>query len=143
MAALSDATLTIDTNEMTYIDSHGDSHVVNNAETIVFDLSAGVFYAPKTDDGLICTDGYTLYVEKDPTYSRFLVVTDATAAVWPIAGTLAFIEDASSGGGRVLWDIRSVTIDDIDEPTELTEMVLERRDDPQVTITLTTITMSQ
>lgn len=142
MAADDDATLTIDTNEMTYIDKTGDSHVVNNAETIVFALSAGV-YTVITDNGLVCADGYTFYIEKDPNLTKLLVPTDATASIRPTVGTITVVEDAVSGGDRVIWDVRSATINDVDEPTDLTELIMERRDDPQVTITLSSVTMAQ
>lgn len=140
MAAFNDATVTIDTNEMTYTDRHEQTHVVNNAQTFVFELAAVssvAKYKVKTDT-LTCVDGYKLEISTEGEKSSFITGADATAAT--DAGSLWFIED---DGYQAEWHIRTVTINDIDEPTELTAMVLERNDNPMVTMTLTTITMDQ
>lgn len=142
MAAHDDATMTIDTNEWTYIDLFGNPHVVNNGETVVWDLSAGENYVVKTDNGIVCTDGYTFNFEKNPTFTKMLVTADATAALYPKAGTWTIVEDTRSGRKRHIWNIVSVTIDNVDQPTSLT-ITLESRRNKTLRMTLTSITMAQ
>ena len=139
MGAHDDATMTIDTSEMLYTDQNGVTSYVNNAETIVWDLiaaaSSAEVYEPKSVPILDLADGRKLRVDMDR--SHLQVNTDATARL--NAGSLWVEED---NGYRAEWKCRTVTIDDIDEPTEFTA-TFERVDNPMVTMTLTTVTMSQ
>lgn len=142
MAANDDATVTIDTGEMVYTDKGGQTHTVTNAETFVFDLIAattGSNYQPlSSGNRLACTDGTDLHVISYPTYSSFNAAADATAQT--NAGSIWFREN---DGSECEWHIRTVTIDNVDEPTEITAMTLERADNPMITMTLTTVTVAQ
>lgn len=137
MAAYDNATVTIDTDEMNYTDQNGIESKVNNAETFTMELR---------DDGdestyeniagtLELADGRKLRL--DSARSSFRVASDATAKV--NAGSIWVEED---NGYFAEWKVRTVTIDDVDEPTSLTA-TLERVDNPSVTMTLTTITVAQ
>lgn len=152
MAAYDAATVTIDTDEMTYIDKEGNSYVITNGQTFTLALAAGgagtqytVTAGEMTCEQIIGGtsggDTYRLGIEFDPTFTMFTAAADATQITYPNVGTMTFIEPKS--GEKAIWDIRSLTIDDIDEPTEITEMVMERRDNPQFTISLATITVAQ
>jgi len=140
MAAFDDATVTIDTGEMTYTDRHEQKHVVNNAETFVFELvaaSTGARYTIKSDSLALAT-GERLELELDKVFSSFQVPTDATAAL--NAGSLWIRE---TDGYRAEWKIRSITINNVDEPTVITAAKFERVDNPVITMTLTNITVTQ
>lgn len=138
MAAHDDATVTIDTNEMTYTDQNGARSLVNNAETFVLDLAAVgtsekcLVVVPAILD---LADGRR--IRFDGLRSSFILDTNATAKV--NCGSLWFEEE---NGYRAEWKIRTATLDDIDQPTALT-MVLERVDNPMITMTLTAVTVSQ
>jgi hypothetical protein len=143
MAAFDNATVTIDTDEMVYTNNSGTTHTVNNAQTFVCSLAADGTDAVYTilTDTLTCTDGTVLEIELDPVFSSFRVTADATANTYPSAGTITFRDPDDNS--KAIWDIRTVTIDDIDEPTDITEMILERRDNTLTTMSLATITVAQ
>jgi len=128
---------------MTYLDKENNPHVVTNGQTFVLSLAAGGAGEKYTvlTDSLTCTDGTLLEIERDPTFTQFTAATDATALTYPAVGTITFIEPVTHS--RAIWDIRTVTIDNIDEPTAITSMVLERRDNPLITFTLTSVTVAQ
>jgi hypothetical protein len=144
MAAHGDATVTVGASDITYTDRHEQTHVVNTNQTFVFELEAdqrtgttGEVYKVKTDT-LTCVDGYKLEISTEGGKSQFTILDDATAEI--NTGSLWFIED---DGYQAEWHIRTIEIDDIDQPTELTSAVLERVDNPSVAMTFGTMTMAQ
>ena len=140
MAANDDATVTIDTNEMTYTDRHETTHVVDNGQTFVMALAA-VGSTTRYDvkqDTLTFTDGSRVEISIDDKFSSFVVDADATAK--PDAGSIWFRED---DGYQAEWKLRTITIDNIDEPTEISTATFERVDNPQITMVWTTITVAQ
>jgi len=141
MAANGDATMTIDTNEMTYPDKDGmTTHVVTNGQTVVFDLTAagtGTNYRMLDGKTITCTDGTNLTFEADPAFTWFHVTTDATAQYQ--VGALRIRED---DGTVTDWNLHDCTIDDVDEPTALS-WTATAKDNPMRTFTLTTITVAQ
>ena len=144
MAAHDDATVTIDTNEMTYIDRHEHAHVVTNAETFIMELALNAdassedYTVSASGGSLALATGETLTFEADPVFSKFTVATDAAATT--NAGSIWFRE---TDGYRAEWKIRTITIDNIDEPTVITAATFERVDNPMVTMTYTTVTVAQ
>ena len=140
MAAFDDATVTIDTDEMVYTNRFGMKFTVTNAETFVMELLARgtqTVYRIKQDT-LALETGDKLLMNTDETFSEFTVDTDATAKL--NAGSIWFREPNSER--NVEWDITTVTIDDIDEPTTLS-MTLTSKQNPMNTIVLTNLTVSQ
>lgn len=142
MAAHDNATVTIDTDEMVYTDKGGLKHTVTNAQTFGLLLSAATtgedYKINPANTSLSCTDGTTLEVMAYAPFSNFNVAADATQKL--NAGSIWFRE---GDGSEVEWNIRSITIDDVDEPTVITEAVFERADQPVVTMTYTTVTVAQ
>jgi len=142
MAAFDNATVTIDTDEMVYTDRQHIQHTVTNAETFVFTLTSRgtqTVYRLLAGSTLALESGETLTLVSAQALSEFTVDTDATAKL--NAGSLTFRENWLSED-RAIWDIRTVTIDNIDEPTDLS-ITLERRDDPIYSMTLTNVTVAQ
>ena len=143
MAAHDDTTVTFDTNEFTYPDKNGmTNHVVTNGQTIVLDLAeggAGELYTMAAGKTITCTDGTTLTFDGDPAFTKFTAATNATAQLE--AGAIRIWEDWNKT--YTDWNVTSVTINDIDEPTELTAMTLKAKDGTLRTITLATITVAQ
>jgi len=143
MAAHDDATVTFDTNEFNYPDKNGmTTHVVTNGQTIVLDLAAGwdgEIYKMKAGKTITCTDGTTLTFDGDEAFTRFSVATDATAKLE--AGTIRIWEDWNKC--YTDWNITSITINDIDEPTAITAATLTAMDGTRRTITLSGITVVQ
>ena len=143
MAAHGDATVTFDTNEFSYPDKNGmTNHIVTNGQTIVLDLSLGwkgELYIMKAGKTITCTDGETLTFDGDPAFTKFTAATDATAC--PEAGSIRIWENWNRT--YTDWNVTSVTIDNIDEPTAITAMTLTAKDGTMRTISLATITVAQ
>lgn len=142
MAAHDNATATIDTNEMTYVDRHGNNHVINNGQTFVFELAASgsseVYKVSASGSSLTTTSGTVIDIDADPRFTWFIVDTDATAKT--NAGSIWFYEP---DGFHAEWSITTVTIDDIDEPTSLTATLTRQIGDMMYTISLSGITLEQ
>jgi hypothetical protein len=143
MAANDNATVTFDTNEFVYTDKGGmTTHTVTNGQTIVLDLTAagtGTNYRMMDGKTITCTDGTNLTFEADPAFTWFHVPTDATSAI--NAGSIRIYED---DGTPTDWNVSEITIDDVDEPTEITTCTLEAKNEAgQRTITLSAITVAQ
>ena len=143
MAAHDPATVTIDTGEWVYIDNSGNPHTVTNGQTFVMALAAGGAgekYTVTTGE-LTCTDGTRIIIERDPTYTQFTAAADATARLWPNVGTFTCYDPDDNT--KAIWDVRTVTINNIDQPTAITTMVFERRDNPLYTFTWSGVTVAQ
>ena len=142
MAAHGDATVTFDSNEFTYPDKNGmTNHVVTDGQTIVLDLAAGMnseVYTMAAGKTITCTDGTTLTFDGDPAFTKFTATSDTAAQLE--AGAIRIWEDWNKTFTD--WNVTSVTIDNLDEPTALT-MSLTAKDGTMRTITLTTITVAQ
>ena len=142
MAANGDATVTIDTGEMVYVDKDMmTTHTVTNGQTLVFDLTAagtGTNYRMLDGKTITCTDGTNLTFEADPAFTWFHVTTDATSAIG--AGSIRIWED---DGGWTDWEVSEVTIDDVDEPTAITTMTLRDKLNTMRTVSLAAITVAQ
>lgn len=82
---MADATVTIDTDELVYIDSFGVGHTVTNAETFTLTVTDGgatdVSYSVPADQSLATEDGYTINirqrVDADGGRNTIAVLTDA------------------------------------------------------------------
>lgn len=141
MAAHDDVTVTIDTDEMTYVDLRGFNHVIDDAQTWTFDLTArGSSEVYNVIAGASLSTGNTnLGIEADPAFSEFTVSANATAELE--AGSITFVEPWNSNE-RHPYQITTVTIDDIDEPTDM-DITLTSKRNPEWTIVMTGITLSQ
>lgn len=142
MGANDPTTITIDANEMVYTEKHGiEKRTITAAQTFVLALAAGGAGTKYnvTSGTLLCTDGSTLEIEQDPVFTEFTAASDGVAYT-KFPGTITFRDPST--GARDIWDFRSVTVDDLDEPTALS-WTIERRGDPKITMVLDTVTASQ
>lgn len=140
MAAHGDATVTIDTSELTYPNKDGSTCIVTDGQTIVLDLTAGSgveTYQMKNGKTVTCTNGQTLTFDGDPVFTFFSVATDGTAQYR--SGAIRIRE---WNGSITDWDLGSVTIDNVDEPTALS-ISATAKDGSNRVMTLTTVTVSQ
>jgi hypothetical protein len=129
-------TVTIDTNEMLYTDQNGVASYVNNAST--FTISVGgsgtdKTYTITTVTPLTLANGKK--IRFDTAKTSFEADTNATAKL--NAGSIWIEED---NGYKTEWKIRTITLDNVATPTQLT-LVMERKDNPMITCSLTTITV--
>ena len=134
MAAHDDVEMIIDTNEMTYTEQNGQRSTIVDGSSIIWDLIAGAGgaegYRVRRFTSLALSNGRSLGL--DTANSFFQVSGDAAATL--NAGELWFIED---NGAIARWKFRSVTIDDVDIPNQMTA-VMERVDNTQITMSFTT-----
>lgn len=137
MGAHGAKTVTIDTGEMIYTDFLGHTHTVTNAQTFTAFLAArgSVELWKISADTLTCTDGTTLRIDIDGTRTQWTTAADAAAK--PNAGSIWFYEN---DGRHVEWKIRTITHSDIDGGSAgtITDTVLERVDNPMITMNLPT-----
>ena len=142
MAAHGDATVTIDTNEWTYPDKDGiTTHVVTNGQTFVLDLTSaatGENYRMLDGKTITCTDGTNLTLEADPAFTWFKAAADATSQYR--AGAMRIWEN---DGDYTDWEISELTIDNVDEPTEITTATFRAKDNPMRNFTWSAITVAQ
>lgn len=140
MAANSDATMTIDTSEILYEGSNRKPSYISNASTITWKLTADAVVTSSTHytcigSSLGLADGRKLTIDRKKTW--FKLVTDDTYV--SNQGSIWFEED---NGRPIEWKIRRIKVDNVDQPT-LINAILERADDPMITMTWTNITMAQ
>jgi len=124
-------TVTLDSNEMDYIDSAGVVHKVTNAETFTFTLTDGgasaVTYNVNAGQTVATDDGYVLTfdtrVATKTTDIGVLADTQDAVNVYGLRGEIGIT--CSSTGVRQNWRIAQLTVDDVDAPTSITKLVLE------------------
>ena len=152
MAANDNATVTIDTGEWVYPLRDGISVVtVNNAQTFVFDLTAGASgsnYRMVGGDTIIGSSNsgtghgssidQSLTISKDPQFTFFNVASDATNQ--HRAGAMRVRE---IDGYETDWEVSDIVIDDVDEPTVITSALFTAKDGSDRTFTWTTVTVEQ
>jgi len=143
MAANDAATVTIDTNEWVYPDRDGiETHTVTNAQTFGFTLTAGgvvsIYTGTPGATSLNCDDGTKLVISNDPQFTRIDPVADTNSGYR--RGAMRVREGS---GFETDWDISEITIDNIDQPTEITSATFTAKDNPMRTFTWTTVTVAQ
>ena len=129
-------TVTIDTQEMQYTGQGGNKSYVDNGETFTIVPSGSGTPRRYTISSTTPLKMGAHKIYFDNTMSSFQANANATATI--NAGSL-WIEEMA--GHKVEWKIRSVTIDNVATPTEITNMVLERCDNTMITMTLSGITV--
>ena len=136
-------TVTIDTNEWTYLDHAGIAHVVTNGQTFTLastDTGTGAIYNPTAGQSVSCTDGTRIYFHS----------TSATQDVVVPAGDTAITNNNSSLGNWVLsctsdniqerWKCTGLDMNDADAPTEFTAARFEKVNNPMHVFTWTSVT---
>ena len=141
MAAHGNATVTFGAGEFIYPSKdQATLHTVTTGQTIVLDLTAaavGENYRMLDGKTVTCTDGTKLTFEADPTFTWFTAAADGTAEYR--AGSIRIRED---DGNFTDWEISSLLIDDVDEPTALTATLIDK-DNGMRTMTWTTLVVAQ
>ena len=126
-------TVTIDTNEWLYPDKFGVTHAVTNAQTFTFELTDGgasaVTYQQDHATSVTTTDGLRINMRPQATMSQ--VNNIGTIRTW---GPTADAQDATAirnlsgefacecpcSGDIQYWKSSSMTVDNVDAPTEIT-----------------------
>lgn len=135
-------TLTIDTDEWTYPDSTGVTHVVTDAETLTFemtDISAtGATY--RMDGGSVkCTDGSRIYVKRGETISYNIFPKDALQGTAERQCPGEWIMIDPYNGIEQRWKPSSFNVNDVDIPTSITATFEDQFGN---TFTWTTVTVA-
>ena len=135
-------TVTIDTNEFTYLDTVGNPHVVTNGQTFTIastDLGDGAKYSLNAGQSVTCTDGTVLFMDSDPKHD-FVIPTGDAASTDKHLGTWTFLDPVT--GQKTRWRCISLDMDDADAPTVITTAIFEQEDDPNLRFTWSAVTCS-
>ncbi len=121
-----------------YIDRFGETHTITQNQTFTLDLTdlgtTGEYIGDNTSSEMTCTDGTKINLEADKAFTYFVTGDGAMS----IKGEICIVEE---GKVRAHWRIRSMNIDDADNPATC-ECTLERVDDPMVAISWAGITVA-
>jgi len=138
---MADKTITIDSSGIVYTDRHGLTHTITQNEDFGIgftDTGDGGHYfgghsTPNTT--IACTDGFRLNVESTSFFNH-----TANGDLYD-TGSIWFKED---DGSKNEWHVRFMTIDDADGigVNNLDSAILERVDNPMITMTWTDETMA-
>ena len=147
MGANDDATVTIDTGEWVYTDRDGiTQHTVTDAQTFIFELLAAatesnyrMTNSATVDTTVTCTDGTKLTISKDPAFTFFNPIDDGA----PVDYRTGAIRIRESSGYESDFDISTIQIDNVTEPTVVTSATFTAKDNPMRTFTWTTVTVAQ
>jgi len=142
MAAYDPVTVTIDADEMIYVDHLGLEHTVTAGETWVFSMTArgaSETVIRVVSGSMSLETGETLTVVNDPAFSEFTLVSDGGTPT--TSGRLSFRENWNSNYLN-LYDISSMQINSLTEPTNMT-FTITSRERPMRRIQVQTITLSQ
>ncbi len=130
-------TVTIDTNEWTYVDRMGVKHLVSNGETFTFtstdNSSTSVIWKLDAGQSVATDDGLTIHMDDADGkvfYLEFADANDGAAKLNP--GSLVMLDPQT--GMRDEWICKTATVDDVDDPTTIAAE-FEARDDNTRTFT--------
>ena len=130
-------TLTFGAGEFVYTSKDGVSHTITTSQTMTVDLTATGYYKGVAGSSMTFTNANgPIKLEADPNGSSWYLGSSTSAVLNP--GMITFLEN---GFERTQWKIRTMTVDNSTTPTTLSA-VLERVDNPMVTITWTSIAVS-
>ena len=134
-------TFTLASANMVYTDRHNINHTITTDETFqmdMTDLGTSASYGGLTSGSTMeLESGEKIVLEGDSTFT-FMLDEAANATAQLDAGSLWFTE---TDGYKAEWHIRSVTLDDADDPsTAIFE--LERVDAPIYSVDWTGITVA-
>ena len=125
-------------SERYYIDRFGRTLTITQNQTFTLDLTdlgtTGEYKGDNASSEMTLTNGEKINLEADKAFTYF-VTSDGDVA---IKGELCFLE---TGNVRVHWRIRTMNIDDADNPSTCS-CVLERIDDPMTSISWSGITVA-
>jgi hypothetical protein len=126
-------TVTIDTNEWTYLDHAGIAHVVTNGQTFTLastDTGDGAILRPNVDQSVSCTDGTRITIHSYNSVQGVVVPAGDTAVTNNNSSLGEWVMSCSSDDIQERWKCSGLDVDDADAITEFTDARFEKVENP-------------
>jgi hypothetical protein len=135
-------TVTIDTNEWTYIDHSGVTHVVTNGQTFTLnstDTGTGSILRPNANQSVACTDGTRLFIHGYNNVQNVVTPAGDTAVTNDNSSLGEWVMSSSADDIQERWKCSGLDVDDADAITQFTSARFEKVENPAHVFTWTTV----